>query len=357
MIKTFCFKIRHEEKYVSWIESNLGITRYVYNLAKETKEVNYKKGVKLSNYNLQKQLTECKNTEGFEWLKDCPSQTLQAILDRLDRSYKSFFKGAGYPKWASKKKWKSIPFKSVKQIHNGFIKLPKIGVVKVFNPKTIKGDLKTAQIVREADGYYIKIQAEVDDKIYNGKGVCAIDRGIKYFAVTSDGEYIENPKINSKTEKKLRILNRKLSRAKKGSKNREQVIKQIQKLYLKRRRQRTDFIHKLTTNIANEYDTIILEDLKTSNMVKNKKLSANISDMGWYQFEELLSYKTKIVKINPAYTSQTCSKCGSVDSKSRVSQSIFKCTSCGFEMNADENACQEILKRGRADLDNAKVSH
>lgn len=357
MIKTYTYKIRHEEKYSQWIERTLSQLRYVYNLAKQTKEDSYAKGLSLTNYDLQKQFTQCKKEPGFEWLREASSCNQQSIFDRLDRAYKLFYRGGGYPKWASKKNWKSIPFKRIKQIHNGFFKLPKLGVVKVFNPNIIKGDLRTASIIKKADGYYLNIQVKLEEKEKQVKGEVAIDRGITYFAVTSDGEYIDNPKINEKSEKKLRILNRKLSRAKKGSNRRDKVINQLQKLYLKRQRQRLDFLHKLTTNLANNYENVILEDLKVSKMVQDKNYSKSISDLGWYKFEELLSYKTNVIKVNPAYTSQTCSECGSVDKNSRKSQSIFKCTSCNFEMNADENACQEILKRGRADLTEVNVNH
>lgn len=357
MIRTYSFKIRHSEKHAQWIESTLGATRFIYNLAKETKEESYKKGVKLSVYDIQKQFTDCKTVKGFEWLKDVPSQTSQGIIERMDNAFKSFFKGAGYPKWASKKKWKSIPFKEIKQVSHNTFKLPKIGEVKVFNPKIIKGKLKTAKIIKECDGYYLQIQFETEvnhkEKPYKDLG---IDRGLVYLAVTSDGEFIENPKINEKTEKQLRILNRKLSRAKKGSNNRLKIITQLQKLHTKRKRQRLDFLHKLTTQLANSYGVIFLEDLKASKMIQDKKFSKGISNVGWYKFEELLSYKTFVHKINPAYTSRECSNCGHTHKDNRLSQSHFKCMSCGHEENADSNASKTILKRGLADLYNAKVN-
>lgn len=359
---------------------------YLYNLSKDTKEQSYRAGLSLSGFDLQKQFAQCKKEIGFEWLNEAPSQTQQAIIDRLDNAYKKFYKdhkngtiqklkseylinctknnvdvnwgkynSIGRPKWAKRSKWKSIPFKSIKQIHNGFFKLPKIGVVKVFSPNVIEGKLKTAQIIKEADGYYLNVQVEIGEIYRESKGDLAIDRGLKYLAVTSDGEYIDNPKINEKTEKKLRVLNRKLSRTKEGSNNRRKVINNLQRVYLKRKRQRRDFLHKLTTDLANKYETIYLEDLKTSKMVKDKKYSKGISDVGWYMFEELLSYKTNVIKVDPAYTSQTCSNCGHVDKESRKIQSVFKCTSCNFQENADYQACLNILKRGRADLNNAKV--
>lgn len=358
MIRTYSFKIRHSEKHAQWIESVLSKTRYIYNLSKETKEEAYKKGLQLSAYALSNQFTQCKKVEGFEWLRQVPSEVAQGTMERMDDAFKRFFKGAGYPKWASKKKWKSIPFKTVKQKSNNTFKIPNLGKVKVFNPKTINGKIKTAKIIKECDGYYLKLQVEkevsIDKKDYKDLG---IDRGLVYLAVTSDGEYIDNPKINEKTEKQLRILNRKLSRAKKGSKNREKIVKQLQKLHLKRSRQRIDFMHKLTSRLGNMYKTVFLEDIKSDKMIKDKKFSKAIHDVSWHQFEKLLSYKTFVYKVNPAYTSQECSNCGHIHKDNRLSQSKFKCTSCGHEENADSNASKVILKRGRADLYNAKVSH
>lgn len=358
VIKTYSFKIRHSKKYTAWIESTLGATRFIYNLAKETKEESYKKGLKLSAFDLSNQFTQCKKEKGFEWLKNIPSQTSQGIIERMDNSFMRFFKGAGYPKWASKRKWKSIPFKEIKQIHNNFFKLPKLGIVKVFNPKLIKGKLKTAQIVKECDGYYLKIQVEVE-KIQFKKDHkdLGIDRGLTQFIVTSDSEFIENPRINIREEKKLRVLNRKLSRAKKDSKGRLKIINQLQKLYLKRKRQRLDFLHKLTTKLGNKYSIIYLENLKVGKMIQDKNYSKGISDVGWYKFEELLGYKTKVIKINPSYTSQECSKCNYIHRGNRLTQSEFNCIKCGHKENADLNASKIILTRGRAVLYNININH
>ena len=356
--RTYSYKIRHHSKYSKWIDECLSRLSYVYNLAKQTKEDSYTAGLSLSCYDLSNQFTQCKRVEGFKWLNEIPAQTSQAVIEKLDRTFKQFYKGGGYPKWASKKRWKSIPFKTIKQLHNGFFKLPKIGVIKVFKPSKIEGDLRTASIVKEADGYYLKVVVEVSEKSKPtvNKDV-AIDRGLVYLGVSSDGEYFENPRINKRSEKRLRILNRKLSRTKKGSNNRVKVINKLQRLHLKRRRQRTDFLHKLTSSLAKQYSTIYLEDLKTSKMVLDKKFSKGISDIGWYQFEKLLSYKTQVIKVNPAYTSQECSKCGHTCKENRLNQADFKCTSCNFTFNSDENASLNILKRGRADLCNAKVVH
>ena len=194
MIKTYTYKIKPNKKVEQKFNHWVGICRYVYNTSKELKEVSYRHGLKLSAYDIQKQLTDAKKEHTF--LKDVHSQTLQVIIERLDNSFKRFFKGAGYPKWASKKRWKSIPFKSIKTTHNAF-KLPSFGVVKVFKFKEPKGDLKTATIIKEADGLYLKVVVdEYNSKVKNrdSQSVVALDVGLKFFTVTSDGEFVENPK-------------------------------------------------------------------------------------------------------------------------------------------------------------------
>ena len=155
MIRTYSYKLyankRTEAKFNKW----LGICRYVYNVAKETKEIAYKSGINLRGYDLSNQLTEAK--KALPWIAEVHSHTLQGVLERLDNSYKRFFSGQNkYPKWASKKTWKSFGFKqynatitnpkgALRQTDKGF-KLPVFGDVKVFNNKPIVGIIKTAKL-------------------------------------------------------------------------------------------------------------------------------------------------------------------------------------------------------------------
>jgi putative transposase len=223
MIKTYTFKIKPNKNKEKIFEEYLNTTRYVYNLGKEVREESYKKGVKINYFDLSKQLTEAKKE--FSWLKNVNSQTLQATLERLENTYKKFFKGAGYPKWAKKKNWKSIDFKSIKTTFNAF-KLPSIGVVKVFKFKVPKGELKTAKIVKEADGWYLKVVVKEEDSVKReNQSICAIDVGVSYFLTTSHGEFVDNPKHLFNYLKQLRIENRKLSRMRKGGSNFKKQVK------------------------------------------------------------------------------------------------------------------------------------
>ena len=151
MIKTYTYKIKPNKALERKFEEQLSVCRYVYNLGIEVREESFKKGVNINYFNLSKQLTEAK--KDFDWLRKPHSQTLQAVLERLELGYKKFFtdlkKGnkTSKPKWAKKDKWRSLPFKSIKTTFNGF-KLPSFGNVKVFNFKVPKGKLKTASIIK-----------------------------------------------------------------------------------------------------------------------------------------------------------------------------------------------------------------
>lgn len=353
MIKTYTYKIKPNKAIEQKFEEQVGVCRYVYNLGIEVREGAFKKGVKLNYFDLCKQLTEAKKE--FYWLKKVNAQTLQAILERLELGYKKFFtdlkvgKTTSKPKWAKKNKWRSLPFKSIKTTSNGF-KLPSFGAVKVFNFKVPKGDLRTASIIREADGLYLKVVVKQQDveEIRENQSICSIDMGLSYFLVTSDGEFVDNPKHLFNYLKQLRIENRKLSRMKRGGNNYKKQVRVLQKLHLKISRVRKDFLHKESRKIANNYGTVIREDLNISKMVKGSKLAKHILDCSWGTFFQMLEYKTNVVKVNPAYTSQECSKCKHTCKENRKTQSLFECVSCGYIDNADLNAAYNILQRGQS---------
>lgn len=363
MIKTYTYKIKSNKALEQKFEEQLGICRYVYNLAIEVREESYKKGVNINYYDLSKQLTEAKKE--FPWLKQPSSSTLQAVLERLELGYKKFFaelkKGnkCSKPHWAKKDKWRSFIIKqgnlkankpALRFEKDGKFNLPKIGKIKLFKSKIPKGEIRTASILREADGLYLKIVVKEQDaeQIRENQSICAIDMGITRFLTTSDGEYVENPRHLFQYLKKLRVENRKLSRMKKGGSNYKKQVKVLQRLHLKISRVRKDFLHKQSRYLANNYSTVVREDLNISKMVKGSKLAKHILDCSWGTFFQFLEYKTNVIKINPAYTSQECSNCGHTCKENRKTQSLFECVKCNFTMNADEQACINILQRGQS---------
>lgn len=371
MIRTYTYKLYRNERIERKFEEWLGICRYVYNAAKETKDYAYKQGVNLSGYDLAKQLTECKKEEELQFIKTVGSQTLQGVIERLDLGYKKFYsdikKGikTSPPHWAKKGEYKSFRFKqgnvsvtnpqgSLKQTDKGF-KLPKFGNVKVHNNRVINGKIKTANLIRKADGIYLNVVAEVEDKTYcNNDSQVGIDMGIIHFLTTSDAEVIPNPQFLEKQLSKLRIEQRKLARCKKGSNRRKRQVKVVARLHKKVTDARKDFLHKTSTYIATNYSDVVIEDLNIKGMVRSN-LSRHISDVSWGTFFTMLEYKcNNLVKVNPKNTSRECSNCGHTSKDNRLTQSQFKCVSCGHEANADVDAAKVIL--GRAFPDSTQSS-
>lgn len=220
--------------------------------------------------------------------------------------------------------------------------------MKVFNKKyKFNGQIRQAKLTKKVDGLYLSIIVETDNIIRENQSdnIVSLDMGISRFITSSDGEVIDNPKHLFKYQKKLRIEQRRLSRKNKKSKNFKRQVKVVAKLHKKVYDTRLDFLHKISTKFANEYSKIVIEDLNIPKMVKNTNIAKHILDCSWGKFFELLGTKTEVVKINPAYSSQECSKCGHICKENRPTQSIFSCVKCKHTANADDDACLVLLKR------------
>lgn len=346
------YKLKPTNSQILIFEEWLNTTRYIYNIALEEKITAYKTNkTNISKFEQYNQLPEIKKE--FKWIKNVYSQVLQETLDRLHKSYDSFFKGRGFPKFKKKKFWNSFTFKSDVKLENKHIILPKIGKVKYYNSKEVK-NIKTATIIKENNNWFISITYEVQEKplLIDNNQAIGIDVGIVHHSYLSNGLFYDNNYYLKNSLKQLRILNRKLSRQNKGSYNYKKTINSLNKLYTKIKNQRKDFNHKLSTIIVNSYSSIYVENLQISNMIKlNSTLSRNMLDNAFYQYRLMLEYKSKLngkyfKAVPPQYTSQTCTSCNSIDKKSRISQSEFVCTSCGYVSNADELGAENIKRKG-----------
>lgn len=354
---TYTFKIKATKKQIQLFEEHLNTTRMLYNLAKETKEYAYSKGIKLSKFDLIKQLPELKKE--FKWISNIHSQTLQGVIERLDKGYDKFFtdlkKGltTSKPKWAKKKDWKSVEFKSSAiKIKDNRIELSKIGKIKIFKSREINGNIKLTRIVKEVDGWYLQIITDYEIQKCENQVEVGIDSGIKYAFVTSDGQFFENIRTIKKYEKQLAEAQRKLSLKKKGSNNFYKEVEKVKKIYLKIRRVREDYLHKISRELANNYQTVFVEDLDISKMVLDKNYSKAISDVSWSKFFQFLEYKTNLIKVDAKYTSQECNNCGHISKENRPNQETFKCVKCNHQGNADFEASLTILKRGQTLIEN-----
>ncbi|EAY30611.1 RNA-guided endonuclease InsQ/TnpB family protein [Microscilla marina] len=374
VVKTYKYKLRNlsvaqTQKLNSWV----GACRFVYNLALETKQYVYKAyGVNLSRFDLDKEL---KTLKDVEWIKDVPSQSLQDVLQRLEKAYQSFFKGGGFPKWAKKGKYNSITLKSVNwdNCEKGRFVLPKLGEVKTFYSREIpkEAKLRRATIIKESDGFYISIMFSTTiQPLPSNNQTVGLDWGVEHFLTTSDSEHIANPRLFQRYQKKLRVEKRSLSRKKKGESNFKKQARKLAKLQTKIARIRNDFQHKISTGLILKYGSISVENLKVRNMTgsakgnaeepgKNVKAKAGLNrailDTAPSMFLDKLEYKSKwhgrtFVKINPKHTSQICSECGHKDKESRITQAKFVCSSCNTELNADVNAAKNIEARAFASI-------
>lgn len=350
MIRSYKRKLILTEAQANRLNSWIGACRVVYNLGLSIRISAFQSsGKSVHKFALASQIKDIR--ADYEWVKDVPFDTLMGSLNRLDNAYKNFFStyktGGGFPKFASKRKGsQSIRIKTVKVCNNSVI-IPKIGALKIFKDRPILGTVKEAVIKKESTGYFITIQCDdVPKKFISDSQAIGLDMGISKFCTDSYGGFIDNPRHFKFYERKLRIETKSLSRKKKGSESWLRQCKKLSKLHGKISNVRKDFLHKESTKIAKANSVVYMEDLNIKGMSHNKKLSKHILDCGWGMFRSMLEYKTRVVVINPKFTSQKCSGCGKVDSKSRISQSEYCCTSCGHVDHADINAAKNIKEKG-----------
>lgn len=309
-------------------------------------------------------LTEAKKTEERKWLGDVSSVPLQQSLKDLELAFKNYFdsctgkrKGAkvSLPKFKKRKSAQSARFMSnAFKLREHKVYLAKIGDVKVIWSRPLPSAPTSVTVIKDAaDRYFLSFVVEINPLPLPDNGLSVgVDLGIIDFATLSSGEKIKAPKPLKENLKKLKRLQKRLSRKEKGSKRRERARKAVARLHARIKDIRADFLHKLSTRLIRENQTIVLEDLNTKGLVKNKKLSRAISDLGWRTFRDMLEAKSlmygrELVVINRwEPTSQRCSCCGQIGGKKELSVREWTCLFCGTIHDRDINAAVNIKVAG-----------
>jgi putative transposase len=346
------------------IVNHFGCVRYVYNYGLGRKIEEYEKtGKSPSCFDLMKEVTKLK--KDLPWLSKVNSQSLQVSLRNLDNAYTKFFKEhKGFPKFKNKNSQQSFSCPQLVKLNEKYLSIPKIKDIKCIVSRKFEGKIKTTTIKKTNTGkYFVSILVDNGKKLPKKikiKKAIGIDLGIKSFATISTGEKIDNPRHLNKSLGRLKVLQRRLSKKQKGSKNRDKAKYKVALIHEKITNQRKDFLNKLSTRLVSENQAICLEDLNVAGMIRNHCLARHIQDCGWGEFVRQLEYKSEwsgkhIFKIGRFQPSSKICSCGAINHDLKLSDRVWTCKVCGLTHDRDILASQNILKFSGQGLSDVSV--
>ena len=368
MLKAYHYRLYPNAKQQEMLAKHFGCARFIYNWGLDTKTRAYVKTKKsLSVYALKERLPEMKAK--LPWLSEVNSQSLQSSLFNLDAAFTNFFrrsregaKQKGYPRFKEKNGRQSFQCpQSVKfDFEHNRISIPKVKEIKVVFSRKFEGKVKTVTISKTpAQHYFVSVLVETKDLVpakpkINRETAVGIDLGLKDFAILSNGEKIANPRFNYKMQTRLRRLNRRISRQfrmnnNKHTKNRDKNCIKRARVFEKNTNQKMDFLNKLSTRLICENQTICLEDLNISGMMKNHKVAESFASVSLSKFVEMMKYKAEwygknllfIGRFDPSSKISNC--CGYYNKNLKLSDRSWICPDCGKILDRDVNAARNIV--------------
>ena len=359
MLRAYKYRMYPTQTQIPLLMSHIHACRFVYNHSLEQKIRAYEQnGKRLSCFDLNNQLPALKAE--YPWLADVNSQSLQYANRNLDNAFTRFFREKkGFPKFKSKKnpvQSFQVPQHYRVDFESNRVKLPKIGDVKTMLHRVFAGKMKYATVSATSTGkWFISIlvddeQPEPTPVSFTSDMTIGIDVGLTDFATFSTGEKVANPRYLKNSLQRLKVLQRRVSRKVKGSKNRQKAIRKLATGHEKVANQRNDFLHKLSYQVVSENQAIAVESLNVAGMQKNHKLARSINDVSWSTFFTMLNYKCRkygktlltIGRFDPS--SKICSCCGYRNRDLKLSDREWICSDCGTVHDRDINAAINIKK-------------
>jgi putative transposase len=360
MRKTFKYRIYPTHKQETLLLNTLEQCRRLYNHLLEERKRSWEEEKKsLSLYDQINTFPVLK--ERVPELSAVYSQSLQNVAVRIDLAFKSFFRrikqgvDPGYPRFRGHGRYDSFTYPQTGfRLNDKSVSLSKVGKVKTVLHRPIEGTIKTCTIKKTPTGkWFVSFSCEVEKTPLPENSLSiGLDAGLASFVTLSSGEKVDNPRFFKEEEKNLAKAQRRLSKQAKGTSKRRKCRKVVSLVHERITNKRQDFAHKLSRKLVNEFGYIAIEDLSINNMQKDnfRCINRGIADVAWRNFFDMLSYKAEcarriVVKVNPAYTSQTCSVCG-YRQKLALSDRVFQCPCCSSALDRDVNAAKNILGLG-----------
>jgi putative transposase len=360
MRKMFQYRIYPTRKQLHKLNETLEECHWLYNHLLEQRKTAYEQeGQGLSLYQQQKTFSILKQARPS--LETVHSQVLQNVAVRVDLAFKAFFRRCqahscepGFPRFKGLGRYDSFTFpqSGFSLTHDHRVCLSKIGAIKMVYHRPISGKIKTCTLHRSSTGkWYVSFSVECEpQRLPDVPTQVGIDVGLTTFATMSDGTEIENPRFFRQEEKALAKVQRKQSKLAKGTPERRKHRKAVARVHERIAFRRDNFTHQHSRQIVNSYGVICVEDLQVNRMTHHHCLAKSIADASWSAFFAQLSAKAEeagrqFVKVNPAYTSQTCSRCGHRQ-KMPLGERVYHCPCCLLSIDRDLNAALNICAVG-----------